>query len=121
MSRAPGFPCDRPEAVWRRDRGRRPVALAVIWTPRFSAPVLHPSQRLRVCLPEPAVVHCGTDGWQRVADVSTGDSGLGLHVADVPTALPREGERVDMSFVRTEARHWEGSDHGVEIRRREGT
>jgi glucoamylase len=115
MSRQLGFPCDRPDAVWRRYRGRRPDPLAVVWTPRLPAAVLRPGRRLRVCLPAPAVVHCGTDGWQHVADIPTRDSGLGLHVADLPTSQLREGQRVDMTFCWPESKSWEGRDYGIAI------
>jgi len=120
MSRTLGFPCDRPEAVWQRYRGRRPEPLAVIWTPRFPVAALRPGQRLRVCLREPAVVHCGTDGWQQVADIPTRESGLDFHMADMQTAPLREGQRVDMTFFWTGSNRWEGRNYAVEIRKAVG-
>ncbi len=121
MSRTLGFPCDRPEAVWQRYRGRRPEPSAVLWTPRFPVEALHPGQRLRVCLREPAVVHVGTDGWQQIADIATGESGLGFHVAEIQTGSLREGQRVDMTFFWPESNRWEGCDYGVEIHKGEGS
>jgi glucoamylase len=115
-SRALGFPCDRPEAVWQRYHGRRPDPAVVIWTPRFPVAALHPGRQLRVCLCEPAVVRCGTDGWQGTTDLRTRESGLGLHVAELPTAALREGQRVDMTFFWTGSNRWEGRDYAVEIR-----
>jgi glucoamylase len=120
MSRTLGFPCDRPKAVWERYQGRRPEPPAVIWTPRFPAALLQPGQQLRVCLPEPALVHFGVDGWRQVADVETHDSGLGLHVADIPTAQLRESQRVDMTFFWTGAQAWDGRDYRIDVRKGDG-
>jgi glucoamylase len=83
--------------------------------------VLRPGQRLRVCLCEPAVVHCGTDGWQQVADIPTRESGLGIHVADIQTAPLGEGQGVNMTFFWTRSNRWEGRDYAVKIRKGAGS
>ena len=116
MSCTLGRPCDRPEAVWQRYHGHRPAVDHVVWTPRFPAGEMRPGQRLRVCLPAPALVHHGVDGWQQAADVLTRDTGLGVHVAELPTARLREGQRVDMTFHWTESESWEGRDYRIDIR-----
>ncbi len=115
MSCTMGQPCDRPQAVWQRYRGHRPAVDHVIWTPRFPAGGLRRGQRLRMCLPEPALVHYGVDGWQQVADVPTRDTGLGMHLAELPTAQLREGQRIDMTFYWTESESWDGRDYCVEV------
>ena len=40
---------------------------------------------LRLDLPEPALVHWSTDGWQTRSDVQTHDTGLGIHSGDIAT------------------------------------
>jgi glucoamylase len=116
MSCELGYPCDRPQAVWRRYRGRRPAIGHVIWTRQFPVSALRPGQRLLVCLPQRALVHYGLDGWQRIADVPTRDSGLGVHVVELPTARLRAGQRIDMTFYWTGSTSWEGRDYRIEIR-----
>jgi glucoamylase len=116
LSIACGVPCDRPQAVFARYRGRRPRAHVVVWTPRSPARTLPAGCRLRVCVGEPALVHYGVDGWQQVADVATQDSGLGLHVADVPTATLRAGQSLDFTFLRTGTKRWEGRDYRIDDR-----
>jgi len=111
-----GAPCDRPQAVFARYRGQRPQPDAVIWTPRFPGVVVRAGSRLRVCVYEPAVVHYGFDGWQRSADIATHDSGLGMHVADIPTASLRDGQCVDLTFLWTVTNRWEGRDYRVDVR-----
>ena len=116
MSCVLGHACDRPEAVWQRYRGRRPAVEHAVWTPRFPRGELRRGQRLCVCLPAPALVHYGLDGWQQAADVVTRDTGLGIHRAELPTAQLRPGQRVDMTFYWTESASWEGQDYRVVIR-----
>jgi glucoamylase len=115
MSCTLGRPCDRPEAVWQRYRGRRPTVNYVIWTPRFPADALRPGERLCICLPAPALVHFGVDGWQQIADLPTRDTGLGMYVAELRTVQLREGQRIDMTFYWTGSEAWEGRDYRIDI------
>jgi len=113
---ANGVPSDRPRAVFARYQGRRPDPEVVVWTPRSPITELRPGRRLSVCLDEPALVHYGVDGWQRTADVATQDSGLGLHVADVPTATLSAGQALNFTFLRTATKRWEASDYRIDVR-----
>jgi glucoamylase len=61
-------------------------------------------------------VHYGVDGWQQVEDVPTRDTGLGMHVAELPTAQLGGGQRIDMTFYWTGSESWEGRDYRVEVR-----
>jgi glucoamylase len=116
MSIARGTPCDRPGAVFARYRGRHGGPDAVVWTPRSSPATILRGQRLRICVDEPALVHYGIDGWQQAGDVPTQDSGLGLHVADVPTTTLRTGQALDFTFLRTASKRWEGRDYRIDVR-----
>ena len=111
-----GAPCDRPRAVWERYRGRRPEATAVMWTPRLPVTRMRPGQRVRVCLCAPALVHWGIDGWQQVSDIPTRDFGLGLHVADLPSASLHDGQRVDLTLFWTASKRWDGRDYRIDVR-----
>jgi len=115
MSCTMGQPCDRPQAAWQRYRGHRPPVDHVIWTPRFPGSGLRPGQRLCICLPEPALVHYGVDGWQQVADLRTRDTGLGLHLTELPTVQLREGQYIDMTFYWTGSESWDGRDYRVDV------
>jgi glucoamylase len=116
MSCGLGRPSDRPEAVWLRYRGRRPQVAHAIWTPRFPAAELHPGQHLRICLPAHALVHYGVDGWQQITELPTHYTGLGMHMAELPTAQLRGGQRIDMTFYWTGSESWEGRDYRVDVR-----
>lgn len=113
---ANGAPSDRPRAVFARYQGRKPDPDIVVWTPRSPVATLRPGSRLWVCVDEPALVHYGVDGWQHAADVATQDSGLGLHVADVPSASLKAGQALNFTFQSTATERWEGSDHRIDVR-----
>jgi glucoamylase len=111
-----GRPCDRPQAVWDRYQGQRPDGRVLVWTLRFPAAVLRVGERLRICVPEPALVHFGIDGWQNVGDIATHEVGLGLHVADIATSGLRAGQHVDLTLRWTRTNRWEGRDFRIEVR-----
>ena len=110
-----GRPCDRPEDVWQRYRGRRPASTHAIWAPRFPLATLGAGQALTICLPAPAQVHFGVDGWQRAADVATADSGLGVHLAQLPSAALAAGQRIEFTFHWSGNSSWEGRDYEVQM------
>jgi glucoamylase len=109
-------PFDRPDAVWQRYRGRRPVLDYVLWMPRFPVDELVSGQALRICLPEPARVHWGVDGWQQITDTATLDHGLGLHVAEISDAQLAAKRRLDFTIYWNALSRWEGRDYAVSIR-----
>ena len=61
-------------------------------------------KRLRIELREPALVHWSADGWQTTRDATTRDTGLGIHVVDLPSAQLDAGAELVFTF------HWTGSD-----------
>jgi glucoamylase len=115
ISRALNQPSDRPEAVWKRYGGCRPVVAHAIWTPRFPIAEMKLGNALRLCVPEPALVHYGVNGWTRVADMATMDSGLDLHVADLPVEHLHPGDEIEFTFYWYASSRWEGRDYGVAI------
>ncbi len=70
---------------------------------------------LRVETLSPATVRWSADGWRTVRDQPTLDSGLGVHLADLPIGDLPAGSEVLFTF-RWEADRWEGEDFSVEIR-----
>lgn len=114
-SRKLGRPFDRPEAVWQRYGGRRPAPPQAIWTPRAPIASLRAGQSLFLCLLRPAQVHHGSDDWQHVADIDTQDSGLAMHVVQLPTQSLKAGSRVDFTFRWTDDGTWDGVDRHVDV------
>lgn len=116
MSCGMGRPCDRPDPVWQRYRGKRPQSAHAVWTQRFLREEIDAGQTLCVCLPAPARVHYGFDGWHEAADVFATNRGLGLYVAELPSAHLERGQSVQFTFYWTETSAWEGRDYEVPIR-----
>jgi glucoamylase len=114
-SRAMGRPFDRPEAVWRRYGGQRPAPAEALWSPRAPIAQLRAGQALWLCLPRPARVHHGVDGWQATAESDTAENGLGQYVVALPTSGLAAGTRIDFTFFWPDSGSWEGRDHRIDI------
>jgi glucoamylase len=115
VSRALGRAFDRPEAVWQRYGGRRPKPAEALWTPAAPVARIDAGQALWLGLPRPARVRHGIDGWKNVADIDTDDSGLTLHVVQLPTRGLRAGARINFTFFWTDTGTWDGRDHVVAV------
>ena len=60
-------------------------------------------------------IHWSADDWNSVQDLSSHDTGLGVHIADLPTEGLAEGARIRFTFHWLEADRWEGEDFVVLI------
>lgn len=110
-----GRPFDEPRAVRERYRGPRRVPRCACWTHRLPCDPVPEGAVLRVCLPRPAIVHWGVDGWREPTDTPTRDSGLGLHVADLPADGLDSGQRVDFTMQWLDSGEWLGESFHVGI------
>jgi glucoamylase len=63
----------------------------------------------------PARIHWSADDWQTVQDTQTSETGLGIHLADLPTAELKAGTRLRFTFYWPEANHWEGTDFAMAV------
>ena len=63
---------------------------------------------LRLEVLAPAVVRWSADGWLTSHDAPTRDTGLGVHVADLPADMLPAGASVCFTFFWSEAGKWEG-------------
>jgi glucoamylase len=70
---------------------------------------------LRISLHAPAMVHWSFDRWQTTHDTETVDTGLGLHVADLPTNTLATGEEILFTFFWKDEQRWEGVDFSVVV------
>ncbi|MBS1242176.1 MAG: cga, partial [Gemmatimonadetes bacterium] len=69
---------------------------------------------LRIELLSPAVVHWSADAWRTATDTSTRDTGLGVHLADLPVGDVSGGE-IRFTFRWLDAGRWEGEDFRVAV------
>jgi glucoamylase len=115
VSRQLGHVFDQPRAVRQRYQGCRPMAEYAFWFPHAAIATIPAGARLAIALPEPAIVHWGRDGWSDVQDTPTSDSGLGFHVAALPTAALARGTEVDFTWRRQLGSEWHGNDYRLKI------
>src|SRR4029077_16596142 len=70
--------------------------------------------RLAIALPFPAFVHWGRDGWLAAEDTPPSATGLGSHVAVLPTATLPPGGWIDFTWRWQDSGEWTGNDARVE-------
>jgi glucoamylase len=116
ISRDLGWPVDRPDAVWRRYGGRRPTRAAAVWRQDQPIEEIDRGAGLVITTPRPARVHWGIDGWMRVADIETSDTGLGLFAARIDPDLIGQARRIDFTFQWADDGTWIGRDFCVRLR-----
>jgi glucoamylase len=87
-----------PHAIWRFNHKLRTVPVGKI---------------LRVEVPAPTTVHWSSDGCQTKHDAETWDTGLGMHVADLPASGVPAGTSLAFTFDRPVDGRWEGMDYAV--------
>lgn len=70
---------------------------------------------LRLALLSPAMVHWSFDDWKTSRDSYTRDTGLGVHIVDLPTERLRVGENIVFTYYWPQSNQWEGSDFAIRI------
>jgi glucoamylase len=73
------------------------------------------NQTLRINLLSRALVHWSLDGWKTTHDDETHDTGLGLHILNLPTASMPVGSQVVFTFHWIDESRWEGKDYTVTV------
>ena len=112
---ADGRVFDTPPQTLERYVQRGAQTTLVQWRFNHKTRELPHGRTLRVETLAQATVHWSADGWGTAHDAATRDSGLGVHVADLPTAALPRGAEILFTFYWPEARRWEGADFSVKI------
>jgi glucoamylase len=108
-----GRPCDRPESVWQRYRGKRPQPDRAFWMRQAPISTVAAGQALTIALPRPAILHGSTDNWATVTDTPTQPIGLGLHGAEIPANGFGPAGRIVFTWRWQDDRAWVGQDFSV--------
>ena len=106
-------PFDRPEAVWTRYRGERPLLKRAIWTEQSPLSQLPEGCALTIALREPGAIRWGLDGWQDARDQETRANPLGLHLLEIDTPRLRAGRTLDFTF--RNGVNWAGRDFHIQV------
>ena len=86
-----------------------------IWRFNHKIRVMPRGKSLRIETMASGVVHWTADQWTTMADVGTVDTGLGVHLADLPTESFPDGTEVRFTFFWPDANHWEGLDFSITV------
>lgn len=84
------------------------------WFPHAQIARLRCGGELAICLPNPALVHWGIDGWRSSKDVMTTDTGLDIHMATIE--IPDGARQIDFTFRWEDTQQWAGRDFHVATR-----
>jgi len=87
-----------------------PAPAVTVWRFNHKTRSVVRETTLRIETLAAATVHWTHDGWQTTTDTPTGDTGLGVYVADLPTAELGPGTEIRFTFFWAEAARWEGVD-----------
>jgi glucoamylase len=106
---------DLPPQTVQRYLVERTDAPRLLWRFNHKIRSLSAGKSLRIETLAPAVVHWSADDWRTIHDLATRDTGVGLHVADVPAEALRTSAVIRFTFYWPEAGHWEGEDFAVKV------
>jgi glucoamylase len=101
---------DRPPQPIQRYLVNKVTSRHITWRFNNKVRTIPASRILRVEALAAAVVHWSVDEWSTVHDTPTGDTTLGVHVADLDTAELSTGDRVRLTFYWPGVARWEGAD-----------
>lgn len=85
------------------------------WRTNHKCRTMVAGQTLRIELAEPGLVHWSPDGWHTLYDVYTQETGLGIHLVDLPTTELPAGATVLFTFYWPKRGQWTGEDFRVQV------
>lgn len=106
---------DRPPQPVQRYQVEAIGSPLTSWRFNHKCRVLPVGQTLRIELLNPAVVRWSSDGWQTTAEQPTHDTGLDVHIADLPTASLPTTTSLVFTFYWLPDQRWEQHDYTVQV------
>jgi glucoamylase len=101
-----------PQPVERYVVGQT-VARHAIWRFNHKCREVSAGRILRLELLAPAFVHWGLNGWRDIQDAPTVDTGLGVHICDLPVQQLPPDTVIDFTFLWPKTNRWENADFSV--------
>ncbi len=103
-----------PQTVERYQRDQR-VGRCAIWREDLPLAGIPAGRVLRIDLTEPARVRWTSDGWNTDSDIDAEDTGLGLHVVELPTRDLRPGTQLAFTWLSLATGNWVGRNFTVVV------
>jgi glucoamylase len=85
------------------------------WREDCPAASVRAGQTLRLDLSDESIVRYTRDDWKTRADVATSDTGVGLHVAELPTAGMAPGGKLVFTWRRKADDAWVGRNFETQV------
>jgi glucoamylase len=104
---------DTPPQSVQRYQVKKTGSPNAIWRFNHKCRTITRGKTLRLEVLAPATVHWSDDRWHTVHDTSTRDTGLGVHVADLPSNDLSAGGMIVFTIYWPEQNRWEGVDYSV--------
>jgi len=106
---------DMPAQTAKRYIAEKTGSSYALWSFNQRCRSLPAGRTLRLQVASSAMVHWSMDGWHTVHDNGTRDTGLGVHVFDIPTDRLPPGAMVLFTFYWLERGQWKGEDFVVRV------
>ena len=106
---------DQPPQTVQRYQVEKKQSTLVEWRYNNKCRSVIAGNALRIAVLQPALVHWSSDGWRTTHDTNTSDTGLGIHIADLPASQLRPGQEVAFTFLWLQAQRWEGTNYSVVV------
>jgi glucoamylase len=106
---------DQPPQTVKRYRVEKRKGVYGEWRFNNKCRIVPAGKTLRIAVQAPATIHWSSDGWQTAQNAITRDTGLGMHVADIPTNSLDPGHMIVFTFFWSGGQRWEGADFSVTI------
>jgi glucoamylase len=106
---------DMPTQTVQRYLKQATQSNLAIWRFNHKCKKMEAGKTLRIEVLAPAVVHWSSDGWTSSHDATAKDTGLGMHVADLPTGDLQTSTGLTFTLYWSTEDRWEGTDFEVRI------
>lgn len=106
---------DMPHQTKERYLDKQTPSLYASWKYNNKIRGMVAGKTLRIEVHTPATIHWSTDGWRSSYDTDTRDTGIDIHIADLPTEDLEEGGQVAFTLYWKDAGKWEGIDFSVSV------
>lgn len=108
---------DMPSQTKERYLTQKLISNLIIWKFNNKYKYIPKGKVLRIHCLASATVRWTTNDWQTTSDITTLDSGVGVHFADIPTDNLDYGKKIDFTFYWHESQNWENFDYSLSIER----
>jgi glucoamylase len=106
---------DMPHQTRDRYVIEKKVSNIVIWNFKTHYKYIPKGKILRIECLAPATIQWSSDKWETKHDISTLDSGLGIHFADLATSKLNHEQHIDFTFYWYDSKTWEGEEYMLAI------